>query len=58
MVHLGAPPFRLQPSVCCRPFRFLTGLLIPMDQGGFVAPLQQLAHGHAMGVGQHVSLHG
>src|SRR5882757_6872226 len=40
------------------PGRQLIVLLCPMNERGFLAPLQQLAHGRAVWLGLHESSHG
>src|SRR5579883_533925 len=58
VVHFRAPPLRLKPPVRFLPVRQLFALLLPMDESGFIAPLQQAAHRHPMRSGHHEGLHG
>lgn len=57
MVNLRASPFHLQPSMCFWPVGLLGTLLLPVDQSGFVTPLQQFSHGRPMRSRQHEGLH-
>jgi hypothetical protein len=57
MVHFRAPPVRLQPLICLLPLRLTAGLLLPMDQSGFVTPLQQPSHDLPVRSSQHEGLH-
>src|ERR1700675_555140 len=58
MVHLRPPAILLQALVRFRPARQFGTLLGPMDHGGFVAPLYELAHGLAVSARSHKLLHG
>src|SRR5579883_684873 len=58
VVHFRAPPLGLQPAVRFLPVRQLFSLLLPMDQRGFIAPLQQAAHRQPVRSGHHKGLHG
>jgi len=44
VVHLRASPSCLQPLMGFVPVRLAVAFLIPMDQSGFVAPLEELSH--------------
>jgi len=57
VIHFGGPSFCLQASVGFGPRRERRAFLSPVDEGGFVAPVEKLAHGAAMGSGEHESFH-
>jgi hypothetical protein len=57
VAHFGGSSFCLQPGVSFGP-RGEDGVFLgPMNKGGFVAPVHNLAHGAAVGSGEHESLH-
>ena len=47
----------LQASMRFVPFRFVTRVVHPTDNGGFIAPLQQPPHHFCVRPGQHKRLH-
>src|SRR5260370_1937925 len=57
MIYFRAPAILLQALVRFRPARQCGALLGPMDDRGFVAPLDQLAHGPAVSARSHKLLH-
>jgi hypothetical protein len=50
-----APSVRLQLLMGFGPVRLPFILLLPTDEGGFIAPFEQLSHGLAVCSGQHKS---
>src|SRR5712692_7715672 len=58
MIHLRRPAILFQMFVGFRPGRQFVALLGPMDDGRFVAPLDELTHGLSVGAGGHKLLHG
>src|SRR5580658_3216660 len=57
VIHFRGSSFCLQAGVGFGP-RWEDGVFLsPMNEGGFIAPVTQLAHGAAVGSGEHESLH-
>jgi hypothetical protein len=57
VIHFGGPSICLQPSVGFGPRWEDSGFLSPMNEGGFITPVKQFAHGTSVGSGEHESLH-
>src|SRR6266851_3540077 len=57
MIHPRPPAILFQMFVGFRPGRQFGALLGPMDHRGFVAPLDELAHGLSVGAGSHKLFH-
>jgi hypothetical protein len=57
VIHFGWSSFCLQASVGFGPRWEDSGFLSPVNEGGFIAPMKEFAHGAAVGSGEHETLH-